>query len=153
MRPRDPRTEPPLKTAVLPFISVIVPYLNQSDQLRACLRSLEMQDYPGDRFEVIVVDNGSRDATMEIARAAGARVLRCEARGVARARQMGLEAVQTDWVASTDADSLPAPHWLEVLNEAAPGHTALYGPMRFPGVPRHWALASGASYKIGRAHV
>ena len=65
---------------------------------------------------------------------------------LARARQMGLEAVQTDWVASTDADSLPAPHWLEVLNEAAPGRTALYGPMRFSGVPRHWALASGASY-------
>ncbi|NTY01648.1 glycosyltransferase [Deinococcus sp. JMULE3] len=128
----------------MPEFTVVIPARNEAKYLPLTLRALERQTLPP--REVIVVDNGSRDATVEIARAAGARVLRCEERGVARARQMGLEAARTDWVASTDADSLPAPHWLEVLNEAAPGRTALYGPMRFSGVPRHWALASGTSY-------
>src|SRR6202022_3458807 len=41
--------------------SVIVPSCNRSEQLRACLRSLAAMDYPRDRFEVIVVDDGSRE--------------------------------------------------------------------------------------------
>jgi cellulose synthase/poly-beta-1,6-N-acetylglucosamine synthase-like glycosyltransferase len=42
-----------------PLISVIVPHLNQPDSLDACLSSLDVQTLGRDRFEVIVVDNGS----------------------------------------------------------------------------------------------
>ncbi|GGL05227.1 glycosyltransferase [Deinococcus radiotolerans] len=128
----------------MPEFTVVIPARNEAKYLPMTLRALERQTLPP--REVIVVDNGSRDATLEIARAAGARVLSCEARGVAHARQLGLESARTEWVATTDADSLPVPHWLEALSEAAPGRTALYGPMRFSGVARHWALASGSSY-------
>jgi glycosyltransferase involved in cell wall biosynthesis len=41
-----------------PFISIIVPTYNRPAQLKTCLESIASLDYPADRFEVIVVDDG-----------------------------------------------------------------------------------------------
>ncbi|MBZ9751363.1 glycosyltransferase [Deinococcus sp. HMF7604] len=128
----------------MPAFTVVIPARNEARYLPHTLRALERQTRAPEA--VIVVDNGSRDDTVLIAQAWGAQVLRCEPRGVALARQMGLDAAQTDWVATTDADSLPVPGWLDCLHEAAPGRVALYGPMRFSGVAPHWARLSGVSY-------
>jgi chlorobactene glucosyltransferase len=49
------------------LFSVIVPMLNEERVIARCLRALEAQTFPRDRWEVIVVDNGSRDRTLEIA--------------------------------------------------------------------------------------
>ena len=69
-------TEPP---AELPTLSVIVPARNEEEDLRACLDSLERQDYRGrgGGLEVIVVDGGSSDGTATVARThpMGARLL------------------------------------------------------------------------------
>ncbi len=43
-----------------PFFSIIVPTYNRLRQLSACVQSLTCLDYPRDRFEVIVVDDGSK---------------------------------------------------------------------------------------------
>ncbi|MDI9569218.1 MAG: glycosyltransferase family A protein [Pseudomonadota bacterium] len=48
-------------------ISVIIPTYNRSDILEKCLRALNAQTLPGDRFELIVVDDGSQDTTPEVA--------------------------------------------------------------------------------------
>lgn len=66
-------------------ISVIIPALNEENGLYETLRSV----FSGNPLQVIVVDGGSRDRTREIAGAAGATVLQCEA---GRARQMNLGA-------------------------------------------------------------
>lgn len=42
-----------------PFVSVIIPVLNDSERLQTCLKALENQTYPKSMYEVIVVDNGS----------------------------------------------------------------------------------------------
>lgn len=47
-------------------LSVIMPTYNRSRLLRECLTSLSAQDYPGDRVEVIIVDDGSSDNTEEV---------------------------------------------------------------------------------------
>ena len=64
------------------------------------------------------------------------------------ARQMGLEAATTDWIATTDADSLPIPEWLGYYQAAAsvPGRTALYGPMRFCGLREPYPRLTELSY-------
>lgn len=124
--------------------SVIIPARNEAAYLPLTLRALEAQRKPP--AEVIVVDNGSTDGTPEVARAWGARVLRCARPGVAHARQCGLEAARSTWVATTDADSLPSPQWLARLDAAAPGRAALYGPMGFCGVAPHWRWASRHAY-------
>ncbi|WP_425146461.1 glycosyltransferase [Deinococcus sp.] len=113
-------------------LTVVVPARNEEQSLPALLAALHAQTRPAD--EIIVVDNGSRDRSAQVAAQGGARVLSCPTPGVAYARQMGLAAALGDWIASTDADSLPAPDWLARIEQgvqARPGTVALYGPMQF----------------------
>ncbi|HJR63527.1 MAG TPA: glycosyltransferase, partial [Gemmatimonadaceae bacterium] len=58
-----------MTSEALPSMSVVVPVLNGERTLRSCLVSLLATDYPAGRVEVVVVDNGSRDGTAQIARA------------------------------------------------------------------------------------
>ena len=51
----------------MPWLSVIIPCLNEEQNLPQCLASLVAQDYPKDRLEVLVVDGGSDDATRSVA--------------------------------------------------------------------------------------
>ncbi|WP_022801247.1 glycosyltransferase family 2 protein [Deinococcus ficus] len=128
----------------MPEFTVVIPARNEAKYLPTTLRALERQTRGP--AQVIVVDNGSRDDTAAVARAWGAQVLPCPDRGVARARQLGLDAARTDWVATTDADSTPVPEWLERLDAAAPGRVGLYGPMRFSGVSPALVKLSEVSY-------
>lgn len=50
----------------LPSVSCIIPTYNSSDTLRECLTSVFNQNYPKDKLEVIIVDGGSKDNTLEI---------------------------------------------------------------------------------------
>ena len=59
----------------VPFVSVVIPMRNEERHVGACLRSLAAQDYPGDRFEVIVVDGGEDDEFHFRLLDAGGRVL------------------------------------------------------------------------------
>ncbi|MFC4454595.1 glycosyltransferase [Deinococcus sonorensis] len=116
-------------------LSVVIPARDEEGQLPALLRALAAQQRPPD--EVIVVDNASRDATARVARSLGATVLPCVRPGVAYARQCGLEAAIGDWVVSTDADSVPPPDWLLLLEAAMqPGTVCVYGPLRLQPWPR-----------------
>jgi glycosyltransferase involved in cell wall biosynthesis len=67
--------EQPAAREELPIVSVVIPVRNDARRLAVCLASLREQDYPSDRYEVIVVDNGSDDDSREVARTFGARVL------------------------------------------------------------------------------
>jgi glycosyltransferase involved in cell wall biosynthesis len=58
--------------ASLPSISVVIPTLNSGRYLSECLQSLIIQDYPRELLEIIVVDGGSQDQTLDIARQYGA---------------------------------------------------------------------------------
>jgi len=91
-------------------ISVIVPSFNDADLLAACLDALAMQTRPAD--EIIVVDNGSTDATTDVARTAGAHVVDEPARGIWPATAAGFDAASGDLLARLDADSVPDPGWL-----------------------------------------
>lgn len=93
-----------------PYISVVIPALNEELFLRATLDSLARQTYRD--FEIIVVDNGSTDQTAAIARAAGARVVNCSQRGVCAARQAGTLVARGQIIVSTDADTKFPADWL-----------------------------------------
>ena len=54
--------------AFLPKISVIVASMNNQETIEECLKALLAQNYPADHIEIIVMDGGSRDATIEIAK-------------------------------------------------------------------------------------
>ena len=102
-----------------PRFSVVIPTFSRPGPLVECLRALATQDYPRDRFEVIVVDDGGdRPAS------AGAEpwrdwldltVLRQSNAGPARARNLGADRARGEYLAFTDDDCRPAPDWLARL--------------------------------------
>ncbi len=94
-------------------ISVVIPALNEEAEIGECLESLTHQSFRD--FEVIVGDNGSTDATAQIARSYGCHVLYEGRRGVSFARQCGFEAAQAEIIASTDADTVVSPDWLDLI--------------------------------------
>jgi GT2 family glycosyltransferase len=102
-------------TETLPFVSVVVPVLNGERTLEESLATLLGVDYPGDRREVIVVDNASTDRTAAILRAAPVRYMFEPRRGTAKARNLGIEAARGEIVAFTDADCLVTRSWLREL--------------------------------------
>lgn len=98
-----------------PEISVIVPVRDGAASLPALLDGLAGQTYGPERFEVVVVDNASRDASARVAREHGARVELEPVPGRARARNRGAELARAPAFAFIDADCVPAPTWLEAL--------------------------------------
>lgn len=97
--------------APLPFVSVIIPVLDDQDRLDACLDCFERLTYPRDAFEVIVVDNGSSPPVR--VPVGGARLLFETRPGSYAARNTGIVAARGEVFAFTDADCLPTPDWLE----------------------------------------
>ena len=65
--------QPPREPLALPFISVVIPVRNEEAHLGAVLDDLLQQDYPHDRFEIIVVDGNSTDGTSDVVRRHAAR--------------------------------------------------------------------------------
>jgi glycosyltransferase involved in cell wall biosynthesis len=98
--------------AELPFVSVIIPVRNDARRLAVCLRSLSEVDYAAHGFEVIVVDNGSHDDSVEVARAAGARVLSHPDLRVGALRNRGAQAARGEILALVDSDHEVPPGWL-----------------------------------------
>ncbi len=96
-----------------PRISVIVCSCNGASTLVECLRELQKLEYPN--YEVIVVDDGSRDDTGLIARQYPVQLISTENRGLSSARNTGLEAASGSIVAYLDDDAYPDPHWLHYL--------------------------------------
>ncbi len=93
-----------------PRISVVVCSYNGARTMRDCLEGLCRLQYPD--FEVIVVNDGSKDATSAIAHEYGFRVIDTENRGLSSARNTGLAAATGDIVAYIDDDAWPDPDWL-----------------------------------------
>jgi glycosyltransferase involved in cell wall biosynthesis len=113
------------KDELAPFVSVIIPVWNSPELIQKCLRAVTAQTYPADRFEVLVVDNASTDATVAAIAAFPRVTLLSEPQpGSYHARNAGLGAARGAYVAFTDADCIPAENWLEVgisAAQSAPG--------------------------------
>jgi glycosyltransferase involved in cell wall biosynthesis len=99
----------------LPFVSVVIPVLNGEGTIGACLSALVKSDYPKERFEIVLVDNGSTDRTAEIAQRYPVKLVSEPRRGPARARNRGIKASHGEILAFTDADCLATTGWIPEL--------------------------------------
>ena len=116
-----------------PVVSVVVPTHDRAGYLAVTLDSLNVQDVEAP-YEVIVVDDGSRDGTAGVARGAGATYIRFDRpRGVNAARNEGVRAAASDLIAFVDDDVYAPPGWLRAMVEGAAAHPeaeAFGGPIR-----------------------
>ena len=95
--------------------SVVVPVYNGETTLPACLDALSTQTLPPEAYEIIVVDDGSTDGSVEVARRFGVRIVSQANAGPAAARNRGAELAQGRILLFTDADCEPVPDWLEQM--------------------------------------
>ena len=91
--------------AVVPFVSIVMPCLNEEQTVEACVRKalgwIERSPYAG---EVVIVDNGSSDRSVELATAAGARVIHENRRGYGAALRTGFAEARGNWLVMGDCD-------------------------------------------------
>lgn len=105
-----------------PTVSVIIPTMLGEVHLPACLEALAEQDYPHDRFEVLVVDNGApRDLTslVERSRLRGHVLKPGRNLGFAGANNLGVAEAEGDYVAFLNDDTRAEPQWLSAMVAAA----------------------------------
>jgi GT2 family glycosyltransferase len=111
------------------LFSIIIPTYIRPKQLRSCLESLTRLDYPVDRFEVIVVDDGSetppRDSVALVQDKLNITLLTQQHAGPASARNNGAAKAVGEFLVFTDDDCIVAPDWLMALTArftATPDH-------------------------------
>ena len=84
-------------------LSVTIITLNEESRIEKCINSASFAD------EIVVVDSGSSDQTVEIAKKAGARVIHQDWLGYGRQKQFAVEQAANDWVLCLDADEWLSP--------------------------------------------
>lgn len=105
------------------FFSFIIPAHNEEKYLKRTLDAICDMNYPKDRFEVFVIENGSTDKTFTIAKTFershdNITAMISEPKGVSRARNLGMSKIspQSEWIISLDADTFLLPEFLNDLN-------------------------------------
>ncbi len=142
---------PPLPRT--PRVSVVVCAYNAERTMKACLESLEKLRYPD--YEVIVVNDGSKDRTLAISEAFPfCRIISQPNKGLSAARNVGAEAATGEIVAYTDSDCVVDPDWLTYLvaRMAAADLHACGGP-NFPPPEDNLTAAAVAVSPGGPTHV
>lgn len=100
-------------------ISVIVPLYNAEPYIERCIEGLLAQEYPAERFEIVMIDNNSIDRTAEIVRRyPRVRLLHEPVQGAYAARNTGIRAAAGRIFAFTDPDCIPSRDWLTQISRA-----------------------------------
>jgi GT2 family glycosyltransferase len=145
-----------------PFVSVVIPAYNRADFISHCLASLCTQTYPQDRYEILLVDDGSTDDTASQARIATegwpgrVRIIQKTNGGPASARNVGIRASKAEIIAFLDSDCVAEPDWLMSLVTVlvASGAAGVGGPL-VNVAPKGWVaryLTAAALYRHRARH-
>jgi len=137
VRPQIPDVAPAVA------VSIIIPALNEEKVIARCLDSISQLGFPHEQFEVIVVDNGSTDATLQIVRSFISRlnlkVLKKQGVRISALRNLGAHEAQGTILAFLDADCLAPSSWLDHIQELVPeDHAGVLG--------AHYLLPEGSSW-------
>lgn len=146
-----------IRNVIMPFVSVIIPAYNEEKYIKQCIKSVLDQDYPENCFEILVIDNGSTDATYRIAE----QLLGSEGRGrvinkiggtIASIRNYGWQNAKGEVLAFLDGDSVVDPQWLNCSLELLllNNDIACVGfAMAPPSIESHWVQK--AWYDVGNS--
>jgi len=97
------------------FVSVVIPVFNDNKRLELCLSALDNQSYSENLYEVIVVDNGSKDIPAKTINShKNVKLAQESRRGSYAARNKGLSIAKGSIIAFTDSDCIPESDWIEM---------------------------------------
>ena len=116
-----------------PLVSIVIAARDEALNIRACLERFWCQDYPDDRYEVIVVDDGSTDDTAALVREMGREGLTLlsaqEAYGRSGSKKaalsLGIQEARGEVILTTDADCLVAEGWVRGMVEHLDENTGM----------------------------
>ncbi len=100
------------------MISVILPVYNRQAYISECLRSIQNQSYGN--FEILIIDDGSADRSLELCRDAAKadiriRIMEGSHQGVSAARNLGLQQARGEYLLFVDSDDVIHPRFMEVM--------------------------------------
>src|SRR6185436_3835230 len=102
-----------------PKVSFIMPTLNAGALLENCLASIAKQTYPRDRYEIILADAMSKDATRAIAAKYGAIVIDDRGRDMEQGKRLALQHATGEYIVFVDSDNeLTHPDYIELAVRA-----------------------------------
>lgn len=129
-------------------VSFIVPALNAEATLVNCLDAILATHDRASRHGLFVIDNGSTDLTLDIARSRGATIVSAPGKTVAGLRNLGARLAQGDLLAYVDADCVIAPDWLErALPHFDDGTVAAVGSPTKPPQAATWVQSAWALHR------
>jgi len=121
------------------YISVVLPTYNRLSRLKQVLAGLKDQTYPRDAFEVIIVADGCTDGTVEYLQTLTTplrlRYVASENKGVAAARNRGIQEATGEYIVFIDDDVIPTAQLLAEhmrMHAEHPGELVVLGPMLTP---------------------
>ena len=113
-----------------PKISVIIPTHNSEKTIENCIHSIVSQNFPRNEFEIIVVDDGSKDNTVKCAKKAGADVITLtEPCFQGAARNIGAKNARGFFFAFIDSDCTAGEDWLDSISKELENNKAIGGPV------------------------
>ncbi len=134
-------------------ISIVVPFHNEARYLDACIEALLSQDFPRERFNIVMVDNNSTDGSADIVSRYAEVVLLSETiQGDYAARNRGISDSSGEIIAFTDADTAPASDWLRQIERTMNNEEVmlLIGGLKFGNESASLELA--ARYEEEKTH-
>jgi len=130
-------------------ISIIIPVKNEAHNLSMCLQSIRDSMIPQTALEILVIDNGSTDDTVSIAKNHGAVVHIVPNVTVAELRNFGAERAEGEILAFIDADCTVEPSWVESLTPyISDDSIKVFGSP--PGIPTSSSWVQSSWYQIRR---
>lgn len=99
------------------MLSVVIAALNSENTIGCTLSSMFSNSLPNGEFEVILVDNGSTDNTVEVAKRYPVKIFSCTKRGQGAARNLGIAKARGEIICFTDSDIVVPENWLRKILE------------------------------------
>ncbi len=113
-----------------PLISVIIATHNSESTIEKCLTSLMSQSYPRKNYEIIVIDDGSKDKSVELSKKFGADKIKItEPCSLGQARNIGVSEASGRFLAFFDSDCIAKKLWIETIAKELENNDAISGPV------------------------
>jgi glycosyltransferase involved in cell wall biosynthesis len=101
--------------------SVVIPALNEEKYLKSCLKSIVSQNFPRNKYEIIVSDGNSSDKTVSIARKYADKVVVTRKKGIWYGRNFGARFAKGKYLVFIDADTTIEKDYLETIHKQLSG--------------------------------